>query len=235
MSSGHDKPNRRRQTKRALARGAVAKDVYRKRRLAMVNKQINNRGVTDPRVLAAMESVPRHLFVQESLAETAYQDHPLPIAASQTISQPYIVALMAEAAEITPQDRVLEVGTGSGYGAAVLAGLAAEVITVERHQNLADAAAKVLAELGYHNVTVVKADGTLGYPRGAPYSAVVVTASTENTPSPLVEQLADGGRLVIPLGPLGQVQHLTRLKRTGNQTTTETLGRVRFVPLIADP
>ena len=142
---------------------------------------------------------------------------------------------MAEAAEITPQDRVLEVGTGSGYGAAVLAGLAAEVITVERHQNLADAAAKVLAELGYHNVTVVKADGTLGYPRGAPYSAVVVTASTENTPSPLVEQLADGGRLVIPLGPLGQVQHLTRLKRTGNQTTTETLGRVRFVPLIADP
>ena len=235
MASGHDKPNRRRQTKRAFARGAVAKDIYRKRRLAMVNKQINNRGVTDPRVLAAMESVPRHLFVQESLAETAYQDHPLPIAASQTISQPYIVALMAEAAEITPQDRVLEVGTGSGYGAAVLAGLAAEVITVERHQNLADAAAKVLAELGYHNVTVVKADGTLGYPRGAPYSAVVVTASTENTPSPLVEQLADGGRLVIPLGPLGQVQHLTRLKRTGNQTTTETLGRVRFVPLIADP
>ncbi len=200
----------------------------------MVDKQMRNRGVNDRRVLAAMESVPRHLFVEESLAGTAYQDHPLPIAASQTISQPYIVALMAEAAEITPDDRVLEVGTGSGYGAAVLAELAAEVITVERHQKLADAAAELLAELGYDNVKVVRADGTLGYAQGAPYSAVVVTASTENTPSPLIEQLADGGRLIIPLGPLGEVQHLTRLKRTGNATTTEALGRVRFVPLIAD-
>ena len=200
----------------------------------MVTKQIKNRGVTDPRVLAAMESVPRHLFLQESLAATAYQDHPLPIAADQTISQPYIVALMAEAAEITPHERVLEVGTGSGYGAAVLAELAAEVITVERHQNLADRAAEVLTELGYHNVTVVNADGTRGYSQGAPYSAVVVTASTQNIPSPLIEQLADGGRLIIPLGPLGEVQHLTRLRRTGDRTTTETLGAVRFVPLIAD-
>lgn len=201
----------------------------------MVDEQIRNRGVTDPRVLAAMESVPRHLFVQESLVETAYQDHPLPIASGQTISQPYIVALMAQVAGITADDRVLEVGTGSGYGAAVLAELASEVITVERHQNLADAAAEMLAELGCHNVKVVRADGTLGYSRGAPYSAVVVTASTETTPSPLLEQLADGGRLIIPLGPLGGIQHLTRLERTGGETTTETLGRVRFVPLVTDP
>ena len=200
----------------------------------MVDRQIKNRGVTDPRVLAAMESVPRHLFVQDSLAATAYQDHPLPIAADQTISQPYIVALMAEAAEITPHERVLEVGTGSGYGAAVLAELAAEVITVERHQNLADRAAEVLTELGCHNVTVVNADGTRGYSQGAPYSAVVVTASTQNIPSPLIAQLADGGRLIIPLGSLGEVQQLTRLRRTGDRTTTETLGAVRFVPLIAD-
>ncbi len=235
MASGLDRPNRRRRTKRSRARRNNAEDVHRKRRLAMVNRQIKNRGVTDRRVLAAMESVPRHLFVEESLAGTAYQDHPLPIAASQTISQPYMVALMAQAAEITPDDRVLEVGTGSGYGAAVLAELAAEVVTVERHQKLADAAAVLLAELGCHNVEVVKADGTLGCSRGAPYSAVVVTASTENTPLPLVEQLADGGRLIIPLGPLGEVQHLTRLRRTGDATTTESLGRVRFVPLIAGP
>ena len=129
---------------------------------------------------------------------------------------------------------MLEVGTGSGYGAAVLAELAAEVITVERHQELADAAAELLAELGYNNVTVLKADGTLGHARAAPYSAVVVTASTESTPAPLVEQLADGGRLIIPLGPRDEVQHLTRIQRTGDATTTEDLGRVRFVPLIAD-
>ena len=202
----------------------------------MVDKQIKKRGVVDPRVLAAMAAVPRHRFVSQNADQTAaaYQDHPLPIPVSQTISQPYIVALMAEAAEITPNDRVLEVGTGSGYGAAVLAELAGEVVTVERHQKLADAAAEVLAELGYDNVTVVKADGSLGYAAGAPYSAVVVTASTENIPVPLVEQLADGGRLIVPLGPLGQVQHLTLLRSTGGQRTTETLSMVRFVPLIGD-
>ncbi len=234
MASGHDRPRRRRQKRRALARRNNAEDTQRKRRLAMVDKQIRNRGVTDPRVLAAMESVPRHLFVRESLAGTAYEDHPLPIAANQTISQPYMVALMAEAALIAPTDRVLEVGTGSGYGAAVLANLAAEVITVERHQELADAATELFAGLGYHNVTVVKTDGSLGYAPRAPYSAVLVTASTPTIPDPLVEQLADGGRLIIPLGPLGEVQHLTRIRRTGDRTTTETLGAVRFVPLISD-
>lgn len=200
----------------------------------MVDKQIKKRGVVDPRVLAAMAAVPRHRFVHKSQAPVAYEDHPLPIEAGQTISQPYMVALMAEAAAIAPNDRVLEVGTGSGYGAAVLANLAAEVITVERHQNLADAAAELLAELGYHNVTVVKTDGSLGYADGAPYAAVVVTASTETIPDSLVEQLADGGRLIVPLGALGQVQQLTRLRRTGHHRTTESLGWVRFVPLIKD-
>ena len=234
MPSEDDKPNRGRRGRRKNSGRAGGEEAHRRRRLAMVDKQINKRGVVDPRVLAAMAAVPRHRFVSKMLINQAYQDHPLPIPASQTISQPYIVALMAEAAEITPNDRVLEVGTGSGYGAAVLASLAAEVVTVERHQKLADAAAEVLAELGYDNVTVVKADGSLGYADGAPYSAVVVTASTENIPVPLVEQLADGGRLIIPLGPLGKVQHLTRLRRTGDQRTTETLSMVRFVPLIGD-
>lgn len=234
MVSGQDKPRRRRKSARAPARRNNAEDVHRKRRQAMVDEQIKKRGVTDPRVLAAMESVPRHLFVRESLAATAYKDHPLPIAADQTISQPYVVALMAEAAEITPHERILEVGTGSGYGAAVLAELAAEVITVERHQNLAGRATEVLAELGYHNVTVAETDGSLGYAPRAPYSAVLVTASTPTIPDLLVDQLADGGRLIIPLGPLGQVQQLTRLRRTGDRTTTETLGAVRFVPLISD-
>ena len=234
MPSEDDKPNRGRRGRRKNSGRAGGEEAHRRRRLAMVDKQIKKRGVTDPRVLAAMAAVPRHRFVHKSQTADAYQDHPLPIAASQTISQPYIVALMAEAAEITPDDRVLEVGTGSGYGAAVLAELAGEVVTVERHQNLADTAAKVLAELGYDNVTVVKADGSLGYAAGAPYSAVVVTASTENIPVPLVEQLADGGRLIVPLGPLGQVQHLTRLRSTGGQRSTETLSMVRFVPLIGD-
>lgn len=200
----------------------------------MVDKQIKKRGVVDPRVLAAMAAVPRHRFVPKMLTKQAYADHPLPIPASQTISQPYMVALMAEAAEISPSDRVLEVGTGSGYGAAVLSELAADVVTVERHQKLADAAREMLDELGYDNVTVLNADGSLGYLARAPYAAVVVTASSETIPARLVEQLADGGRLIIPLGSLGEVQHLTRLRRTGDQSTTESLGWVRFVPLIED-
>ena len=169
--------------------------------MAMVRRQIEGRGVSDPRVLAAMRTVPRHSFVSRALAGDAYKDHPLPIGAGQTISQPYIVALMAEAASVGPDDRVLEVGTGSGYGAAVLAELGDSVITVERHRKLADAAAKVLGELGYANATVVCDDGSQGHPPGAPYDVVVVTAAASSIPPLLVEQLADGGRLVIPVGP----------------------------------
>ncbi len=200
----------------------------------MVRRQIEGRGVRDPQVLEAMRTVPRHRFVSRTLAKDAYKDHPLPIGAGQTISQPYIVALMAEAAAVEPDHRVLEVGTGSGYGAAVLAELGSSVVTVERHRNLADAAARVLAELGYANATVVCADGSQGHPPGAPYDAVVVTAASSSIPSALIDQLADGGRLVIPVGPPSFTQNLTLVRRTGEETTSEPFCPVRFVPLVED-
>ena len=212
----------------------MAEDRHQDRRLAMVRRQIESRGIRDPRVLAAMRRVPRHRFVSRTLAGDAYKDHPLPISAGQTISQPYIVALMAEAAAIGSDDRVLEVGTGSGYGAAVLAELAASVVSVERHRKLADAAARVLGELGYSNATVVCADGSQGYPLGAPYDAVVVTAAALRIPSQLVEQLADGGRLVIPVGPPSLSQNLTLVTRTGSETTSKRFCPVRFVPLVEE-
>ena len=201
----------------------------------MVSRQIEGRGVRDLRVLAAMRSVPRHRFVSPELAGEAYRDHPLPIGAGQTISQPYIVALMAEAAEIGPDDSVLEVGTGSGYGAAVLAELASSVVSVERHRKLADSAAQVLQELGYANATVVCGDGAQGHPQGAPYAAVVVTAAAAAVPKSLVEQLADGGRLVVPVGPPNRSQNLTLVRRDGNNTVADTFCPVRFVPLIEGP
>ncbi|MDE0237232.1 MAG: protein-L-isoaspartate(D-aspartate) O-methyltransferase [bacterium] len=213
----------------------MAEDRHRDRRLAMVRRQIEGRGVRDPRVLAAMRSVPRHRFVSRTLAGDAYKDHPLPISAGQTISQPYIVALMAEAAAIEPEHRVLEVGTGSGYGAAVLAELGASVVTVERHRKLADAAARVLDNLGYANATVVCGDGSQGHPPGAPYDAVVVTAAAPSIPSALIDQLADGGRLVIPVGPPSFSQNLTLVTRAGGESTSMRFCPVRFVPLVEEP
>ncbi|MCQ3811019.1 MAG: protein-L-isoaspartate(D-aspartate) O-methyltransferase [Acidimicrobiia bacterium] len=212
----------------------AAEDRHRDRRLAMVSRQIEGRGVCDPRVLEAMRSVPRHRFVSRTLAADAYKDHPLPISAGQTISQPYIVALMAEAAAISPDQHVLEVGTGSGYGAAVLAELAATVITVERHRKLADSAARVLDDLGYDNATVVCGDGSQGHPPGAPYDAVVVTAAATSVPPPLVDQLADGGRLVIPVGPPSFSQDLTLISRVGDETPSKKFCPVRFVPLVEE-
>ena len=212
----------------------ASEDRHRDRRMAMVRRQIEGRGVCDPRVLEAMRTVPRHRFVARSLAGDAYKDYPLAIAAGQTISQPYIVALMAEAAAIGLQDRVLEVGTGSGYGAAVLAELAASVVSVERHRKLADAAAKVLAELEYTNVTVVCADGSQGHPPGAPYDAVVVTAAASSIPPALIDQLADGGRLVIPVGPPSFSQNLTLVTRKGDETSSKRFCPVRFVPLVEE-
>ena len=212
----------------------MVQDRHLNRRLTMVRRQIEGRGVSDPQVLDAMRKVPRHRFVSRTLAGDAYKDHPLPIGAGQTISQPYIVALMAEAAAIEPDHRVLEVGTGSGYGAAVLAELAASVVSVERHRKLANSAAQVLAELGYDNATVVCADGSQGYPPGAPYDAVVVTAAASNIPSALIDQLADGGRLVIPVGPASFSQNLTLVRRIGDETTSERFCPVRFVPLVEE-
>jgi protein-L-isoaspartate(D-aspartate) O-methyltransferase len=190
-----------------------------------------SRGIADRRVLDAMARVPRHLFVPSEVQAQAYDDRALPIEGGQTISQPYIVALMAEALRVQPGERVLEVGAGSGYAAAVLSLLAGEVYTVERHAALAERAARRLRELGYRNVHVFTADGTDGLPAYAPYDGIVVPAAAPWVPRPLREQLAEGGRLVIPVGGHSE-QVLLRLTRRGHETRSERLCDVRFVPLI---
>lgn len=198
----------------------------------MVATQIETRGVRDAGVLAAMREVPREVFVPAELAEFAYRDSPLPIECGQTISQPYIVALMAAALQLSPRDRVLEIGTGSGYAAAVLGRLAKEVHTVERHAVLAEGAAAALAALGVDNVQVHTADGTLGWPAAAPYDAIVVTAAGPEVPAALIAQLAVGGRLVMPVGEREGAQWLLRLTRASeHETRREELMGVRFVPL----
>lgn len=202
-------------------------------RKRMVREQLLDRGIRDPLVLQAMFDVPRERFVPEEWQQYAYADSPLPIGHDQTISQPYVVAWMIEALEPSPDDRVLEVGTGSGYGAAVLAHIVRTVYTVERHRDLAEAAARRLAELGYTNVHVRHGDGTLGWPEEAPFDGIVVTASGPQIPRALREQLAVGGRLVIPVGQTPNSQELVRLHRvTETETRRENLGSVRFVPLV---
>lgn len=193
------------------------------------------RGIRDKEVLEAMETVPREVFIAHDLAEFAYDDRPLPIEEGQTISQPYIVALMAEAMHLRPADTVLEIGTGSGYAAAVLSRIVKKVYTVERHRVLANLAEERLAKQGYDNVMVLCGDGTLGWPEHAPFDAVVVTAGAPSVPQSLVRQLVIGGRLVIPVGSGLHQQQLLRITRTSNeQTATEKLGGVRFVPLIGE-
>lgn len=205
------------------------------RRREMVERQIAARGVEDPRVLAAMEAVAREAFLPPALAEFSYEDSPLPIEEEQTISQPYVVALMAAALELGPADRVLEVGTGSGYAAAVLGTIAGEVFTVERHVLLADLARTRLAALGYANVRVRHGDGSLGWAEHAPYDGIVVAAGGPEIPRPLLDQLAVGGRLVIPVGPEVHLQELVRVRRTSaEEFQEERLGAVRFVPLLGE-
>ncbi|HYU32352.1 MAG TPA: protein-L-isoaspartate(D-aspartate) O-methyltransferase, partial [Thermoanaerobaculia bacterium] len=202
-------------------------------RREMVDFQIAARGVRDERVLEAVRTVPREAFVPERLAEFAYDDTPLPIEAEQTISQPYIVALMAEALELSAGDRVLEVGAGSGYAAAVLGRVVGEVWAIERHQVLADQAARRMERLGYSNVHVVQGDGTLGLPEHAPFDAVVVAAGGPDVPPALVDQLAPGGRLVIPIGSDPRLQELVRVRKDDRGGfSREHLGGVRFVPLV---
>lgn len=198
----------------------------------MVDHTIAARGVRDPRVIEAVRSVPREKFVAEHQHRSAYDDHPLPIGCGQTISQPYVVALMAEAATIDAEDRVLEIGTGSGYGAAVLSKLAREVISLERHGQLADSARTALSEAGIDNVTTIHSDGTRGYADGAPYSAIIVTAAAPQVPEALIGQLAEGGRLVMPVGRRGRSQRLVCLRRTGDDVEERDLGAVAFVPLV---
>jgi protein-L-isoaspartate(D-aspartate) O-methyltransferase len=204
-----------------------------KARLQMVRDQIAGRGISNSALLEAMSKVQREFFVPPHLAEFAYLDTPLPIESGQTISQPYIVALMIEVVAPRPSDRALEIGTGSGYGAAVLSQLVAEVYTVERDERLFELATRRLADLGYTNVKVLHSDGTLGWPEHAPYDVIVVTAGGPQIPKPLLEQLAIGGRLVIPIGEVPRLQSLIRVTRVGkDQYDEENLGQVQFVPLI---
>jgi len=200
----------------------------------MIERHLKFRGIRDPRVLSAMAAVPREQFLPPELEEFAYDDRALPIAVGQTISQPYIVALMTEALHLSPDDRALEIGTGSGYAAAVLAQIANHVDTVERHAELADGARQVLARLGYTNVDVHCGDGTLGWPEHAPYQAIIVAAGGPDLPPALLEQLAIGGRLVMPVGP-ARTQTLVRITRLGDSKYhREDLGAVMFVPLIGE-
>jgi protein-L-isoaspartate(D-aspartate) O-methyltransferase len=206
-------------------------DRFASARQRMVEEQLSARGIRDERVLDAMRRVPREAFIPADLAEYAYDDGPLPIAEGQTISQPYIVALMAEAARIAPGARVLEVGTGSGYAAAVVGELAVEVVTIERHKALADSARETLRQAGYANIEVIEGDGSRGVPERAPYSAILVAAGAPAPPDSLKQQLADGGRLVIPIS-VNAHQELRVITRRGEEFEVEDLGAVRFVPLL---
>jgi protein-L-isoaspartate(D-aspartate) O-methyltransferase len=201
----------------------------------MVDRQIAARGIRDPLLLDAFRQVPRERFVSPDYGAQAYGDHPLPIEAGQTISQPYIVALMIEAAEVRPGDRVLEVGAGSGYAAAVMSRIAGQVIGIERQPELVEIARERLQRLGYDNVEVVEGDGTRGWPDKAPYDAILAAASGSHVPQPLVDQLAPGGRLVMPVGGRAWIQQLVKLtKLADGRTRQENLGEVRFVPLIGE-
>jgi protein-L-isoaspartate(D-aspartate) O-methyltransferase len=209
---------------------------YKAARKAMVAKQLEAKGrdIRNPRVLKAMGDVPRHEFVPAEQREFAYEDRPLPIGHKQTISQPYIVAFMTEKLDPQPGDRVLEIGTGSGYQAAVLAKLVKEVYTIEIVKPLAARAAETLKRLGYTNVRTVAGDGYKGWREFAPFDAVIVTCAPEQIPQPLVEQLREGGKLIIPVGAQGEAQVLYRLRKEGGEIRQEAVLPVRFVPMTRD-
>jgi len=197
----------------------------------MVEEQIIARGIKDLRLTGAMRKVPRHLFVEEALQSQAYSDHPLPIGEKQTISQPYMVALMTEALALTGKEKVLEIGTGSGYQTAILAELASKVFSVERIRSLAIKARKLLLELGYSNTEVKFSDGTVGWLDESPFDAIMVTAGSPEIPQPLIEQLKVGGRMAIPVGDI-HAQDLIRIIKTEDGIKREDLGGCRFVKLI---
>ncbi|MBW1739811.1 MAG: protein-L-isoaspartate(D-aspartate) O-methyltransferase [Deltaproteobacteria bacterium] len=206
---------------------------FKRLREKMVSTQIEARGIHDHRVLEAMRTVPRHLFVSEALQDQAYGDFPLPIGEGQTISQPYIVAEMTQALELTRDDRILEIGTGSGYQTAILAELAFRVYTIERVRELFIRARKLLDQLGYHNVIAKCSDGTLGWPNESPFDAIIVTAGAPEPPEKLIQQLKIGGRIVIPVGDRYS-QTLLQIRRHEDGIHTTDLGGCRFVKLIGE-
>ncbi|HEV3207354.1 MAG TPA: protein-L-isoaspartate(D-aspartate) O-methyltransferase [Terriglobales bacterium] len=199
----------------------------------MVEAQLRGRDIRDPRLLKAMATVPRHEFVEPRYREQAYEDHPLPIGSGQTVSQPYIVALMLQVLQLEPTSRVLEIGTGTGYQTALLAQLAAHVYSVERHPQLAREAEAILSRLGYGNVTVLVGDGSKGLPDDAPFDAIVVSAAASHIPAPLFDQMAEGGRMIIPVGP-SEAQELQLIQKRDGKPLITVLDGCRFVPLIVD-
>ncbi len=207
-------------------------DRFIRHRALMVEGQIRTRGVSDPKVLDAMRKIKRHLFVDPAIIDSAYEDSPLPIGFGQTISQPYIVAYMTEAARLTPDDRVLEIGTGSGYQAAILAEIVKEVYTIEIIKELADTAQKRLMDLGYTNIRVRHGDGYQGWPEYAPFDAIIVTAAPPDIPQDLIGQLRTGGRMVVPVGSFHQ--ELCLITKTEEGYKKEPLLPVRFVPMVHD-
>ena len=212
---------------------AADSSIYATLRQRMVDEHLRARGIADERVLEAMARVPRHEFAPQRYRDQAYEDHPLPIGEGQTISQPYIVAIMLEALSLLPTARVLEVGTGSAYVTALLAELTAEVISVERHRALADSAREVLSSLGYQNVRVIVGDGSRGFAEAAPYNAIMVSAAAPQVPQEFLEQLAEGGRLIIPVG-WEDSQQLQLIEKRNGQLRTSLRELCRFVPLISD-
>lgn len=206
-------------------------DPYISKRIAMVQEQLRQRGIRDSRLLEAMERVPRHEFIPLESWDVAYGDHPVPIGEGQTVSQPYIVAVMLQWLDVKPEERVLEVGTGTGYEAAVLAEIAAEVVTVERQPRLAQEAIQNFERLGYRNIRVIVGDGTLGVPDPLPFDGIVVAAASPDLPAALWEQLREGGRIVIPTGSRDS-QVLKLIRKKDGAPVTENLEAVRFVPLV---
>jgi protein-L-isoaspartate(D-aspartate) O-methyltransferase len=200
-------------------------------RQVMVSAQLRGRGISDERVLEAMARVPRHEFVAEEFRDQAYEDHPVPIGEGQTLSQPYIVAIMLEALALTGLDKVLEVGTGSGYQTALLAELSQEVYSIERHADLAHSAENTLDRLGYRNVKVVVGDGSQGWVEEAPFDAIIVSAAAPRIPVPLFEQLSEGGRMIVPVGP-AHAQELQFVRKEEGRAVVDALEGCRFVPLI---
>ncbi len=208
-------------------------DLFSTLRAQMVETQLRARGISNARVLDAMARVPRHEFAPERFRTEAYEDHPLPIGEEQTISQPYMVALMLEALALSPADKVLEIGTGSGYLTAVLAGLSAQVVSIERHASLADHARVLLSTMGYPNIRIIIADGTLGFAQAAPYNAIIVSAAASEMPQALMAQLAEGGRMIVPVGGVDS-QQLQFIRKVDGKLIVQPRELCRFVPLVAE-